>query len=246
MGASEVRKHEKAVFDTYENLAGKILEKGYRHNPTYLARKAIVDWDLMISAGIQNKSILNVGCFEPIDEIVWAGFVKEWTAIDLSPSAINIAKTIIAHELPAHHARRVKLKVMNAQELKFPDASFDVAVSFSVIDHMPDRSVREKTITEMARVVKKGGFVVVTVPNRYSYYRLLHGRNVRRRIQTDVGYQYFYSYWELKKAVISAGLKPLRFTSDMKNVGDLPRILRALLLPFQLFGDRMGFLARKQ
>jgi len=31
----------------------------------------------------------------------------------------------------------------------------------------------------------------------------------------------------------------------MKNVGDLPRFVRALIMPLIFFGDRMGFLAQK-
>jgi SAM-dependent methyltransferase len=236
---------EKRVLDTYEGLAREVISKGYRHNPIYMARKAIVDWDLMMQAGIHNKRVLNVGCFEPIDEIIWAGLVKEWVAIDLSPTSIEVARQIVGAQLPLRLVNKIKFRVMNAQKLDFRDERFDVVLSFSVIDHIPDPEIRYRAIHEMARVVKANGYVVLTVPNRYGYFHIMHNRNVRRGIETHVGYQYFYSYFELKSVLTAAGLTPIRFTSDMKNINDLPKWIRALLMPFIFLGDRMGFLAQK-
>jgi ubiquinone/menaquinone biosynthesis C-methylase UbiE len=236
---------EQKVIKTYDHLAHAVETVGYRHNPIYLARKAVVDWDLMQTAGIVGKRVLNVGCFEPIDELIWASSTEEWTAVDLTPQAIETARRMVDKHLAPEHARRVKLQVMDAQRLEFSDNSFDVAVSFSVFDHIPNPGVRQRAVREMARVVKPGGHVVITVPNRYSYYHFMYERNVRHGVDLHVGYQYFYSRSELRKELRAAGLQIVRFTSDMKPVGDLPKIVRGLLMPFVMFGDRMGFLAQK-
>ena len=236
---------EQKVLATYDHLAHAIETVGYRHNPIYLARKAVVDWDLMQTAGIVGKKVLNVGCFEPIDELLWAPSAAEWTAIDLTPQAIDTARRMVDKHLAPDIARRIRLLVMDAQRLEFPDNSFDIAVSFSVFDHIPDPEVRRRAIREMTRVVKPGGHVVITVPNRHSYYRFMYERNVRRGLQLDVGYQYFYSRTELKHELLDSGLRIVRFTSDLKNVGDLPKFVRALLMPLLPFGDRMGYLAQK-
>jgi len=245
MSENAIRTDEKKVFDTYERLASEILQKGYRHNPIYVARKAIVDWELMMAAGIEGKRVLNVGCFEPIDELLWASVVHEWIGVDLSPRSIQTAESIVRQTLSPDLAKKIQFQVMDAQHLDFPDESFDVVISFSVIDHIPDPNVRRRAIEEMGRVVKRGGAVVVTVPNRYGYFRMLHRRNIRRGIVSDVGYQYFYSPGELKAEMKHAGLVPLRFTSDLKNISDLPKYVRALLWPLIWLGDRMGYLARK-
>lgn len=245
MKTPTVKDSEAKVMQTYEQLAEKLLVHGYRHNALYLARKAMVDWELITSAGIQEKSVLNVGCFEPIDELHWAGLVRDWTAIDLSPTSIEVARRIVAAELHPDLAKKIRFEVMDAQRLIFAPDSFDVAVSFSVIDHIPDPAVRQRSVGEMARVVKPGGHVILTVPNRYSYYHLMYARNVRKGVTLDVGYQYFYTRWELRRSLMDAGLRPVRFTSDLRNVGDLPKAIRALLMPFTTFGDRMGYLAIK-
>lgn len=236
---------EQKVLSTYGQLAHAVETVGYRHNPIYLARKAVVDWDLMQGANIIGKTVLNVGCFEPIDELIWAPSVAEWTAVDLTPEAIETARRMVDRHLAPEFAKRVRLKVMDAQKLEFDDNSFDVAVSFSVFDHIPDPGVRQRAIREMARVVKPGGHVVITVPNRHSYYRFMYERNVRRGIDLHVGYQYFYSRSELRRELRQCGLRIVRFTSDMKPVGDLPKFVRGALMPLVVFGDRMGFLAQK-
>lgn len=245
MKPEEVQKHEEQVLLSYESLAQRILNRGYRHNAMYLARKAVVDWHLLTSLDITGKQILNVGCFEPIDEILWSGPVQSWTAVDISPASVKTARKIVNRELAPRLAKKVQFAVMDAQKLRFKDESFDIAVSFSVLDHIPDPHVRDRAIQEMSRVVRVGGHVIITVPNRYAYFHFMYRQNVRKKVAMDVGYQYFYSYWELKKKMLQSGLRPIQFTSDMKNVGDLPKWMRFLLMPFVLFGDRMGIVSQK-
>jgi len=46
--------------------------------------------------------------------------------------------------------------------LPVPDASFDCAVSVEVIEHVPDHA---KLVSELLRVVRPGGTVIITTPN---------------------------------------------------------------------------------
>lgn len=52
------------------------------------------------------------------------------------------------------------------RELPFPDDSFDVAVSFETLEHMDGAP---RAIDELRRVVRPGGLVVVSSPNRGVY-----------------------------------------------------------------------------
>ena len=53
------------------------------------------------------------------------------------------------------------LRVMDAQKLGFPDASFDKIYSFHAIEHIPDL---EGVFAEMDRVLKPGGSVMLAYP----------------------------------------------------------------------------------
>ena len=54
----------------------------------------------------------------------------------------------------------------DACALTIPDSSFDVVISSECIEHVPHP---EKALREMARVLKPGGFILVTTPNKVWY-----------------------------------------------------------------------------
>jgi 2-polyprenyl-3-methyl-5-hydroxy-6-metoxy-1,4-benzoquinol methylase/predicted transcriptional regulator len=60
----------------------------------------------------------------------------------------------------------VKLTVADIQQLPFDDGVFDAVVCFEVLEHLDDA---ERAVKEFARVLVKGGFVVVSSPNRTVY-----------------------------------------------------------------------------
>jgi len=54
-----------------------------------------------------------------------------------------------------------------ADPLPFPDSFFDAVISIQVIHHARPMTI-EKIVKEVARVLKKGGFVFITVPEEKS------------------------------------------------------------------------------
>ena len=57
----------------------------------------------------------------------------------------------------------VRHQAVDACAITFPDQTFDVVMSSEVIEHTPDP---RKALREMARVLKPGGILVVTSPNK--------------------------------------------------------------------------------
>ncbi|MBI4169313.1 MAG: class I SAM-dependent methyltransferase [Acidobacteria bacterium] len=245
--ARDLTKARAEVHTAYSRNAARVLTRGFRDNPTYLATKALVDWDLLEDVDLQGKDVLNVGCFEPIDEMHFARRVRRWTAIDVNPDAIAMAERIATEELPPSQRARLDFRVEEATRLSFPDGSFDVVVSFSTIEHIPGAESRMAALREMARVLRSGGHLAVTVPNRFSTFLFAHLRNLRRR--NDYGYSYLYGPLELKRAVRACGLRILRFSSEWHGLlalpSFMPRPFKDLLFPLVYLGERIGCLAGK-
>jgi SAM-dependent methyltransferase len=68
----------------------------------------------------------------------------------------------------AGHVRGVEFDVADARRLPFADGSFDHAYSISVIEHIGDDGDFD-ALAELARVVKPGGRIVLTVPFDTTY-----------------------------------------------------------------------------
>lgn len=84
------------------------------------------------------------------------------TACDRSPAMVEAAERRIGS------ADDVRLSVARIENLPFPDRTFDVVLALGVLEYADvDRALRE-----IARVVRPGGLVVVTMLNPRSPYRL--------------------------------------------------------------------------
>jgi SAM-dependent methyltransferase len=54
------------------------------------------------------------------------------------------------------------VRYMDGRQLNFPDNQFDFAFSFSSIEHFGGHAAAAQAMREMARVVKPGGYIVIT------------------------------------------------------------------------------------
>jgi SAM-dependent methyltransferase len=107
----------------------------------------------------QHMRILDLGCGIGFwaTEFAMRG-LNNLTAADLTKNALEITqKRLNAYELEA------SLKQENAEQLTFPNNSFDHVNCQGVIHHTPNT---QKTISEMARVLRSGGTASISV-----YYR---------------------------------------------------------------------------
>lgn len=82
----------------------------------------------------------------------WGGRV---TAIDISDEAVETARVIAAEK-----GIDARFAVMNAEELTFPDASFDVVVGRAILHHLD----LEKAYASIARVLRPGGTAIFLEP----------------------------------------------------------------------------------
>jgi SAM-dependent methyltransferase len=237
------------TFDRTVSHAGDVHD-----NWEYMTSKQLSDFVLLEQAGPDDSDVLNVGCFFPFDEIRYAHRIKTWTATDYGETTIQFAEETARRQLSPALFDRLRFLAADGRALPFSNESFDIAVSFSTIDHIVARQDRQKFLDELARVVKRGGRVVVTAPNRWN-----RGYAKRPRLEdNDVPdfFEYCFSPPELKQMIVQAGLEPVRFTStsEMPILGPraiFPRLRYRLAVGAysrvaKFFGVRMGFLALKK
>lgn len=116
-----------------------------------------------LSQPVKGKKILDIGCsFGWFEKLALEAGAKEIIGIEPNEKDLRQAKkdvpraTFINGSLP---------------HLPFPDNHFEMAVLFDVLEHLPNRSENE-AVKEISRVVKRGGKLIVSVPNRHWFSTL--------------------------------------------------------------------------
>lgn len=113
--------------------------------------------ELFKNADVQNILDLGCGCGRNIIPYLKNGFTV--SASDISEVAINAAKSYV---LEVCNSDEVLFEKCGMTQLLFKDSSFDAVVSISVINHGFKEDVL-KAISEINRVLKVGGFLLLTV-----------------------------------------------------------------------------------
>jgi len=119
--------------------------------------------------------VLDAGCGRAPIQFVLADLGMDLTAIDPFE---NVGWHGIDRRLSEKYGIKINYRVEGMEKISFPDETFDRVVSVSVIEHCravgvkneikvpqvdADRVLQGKMMKEMARVLKKGGLLIVTV-----------------------------------------------------------------------------------
>ena len=109
----------------------------------------------VVASSFVKGEILEVGCGNGRGVALLMPLVKKFTAIDKYEEAVRTLKG----QFP-----QGEFKVMNIPPFQgIPDESFDQVISFQVIEHIQDD---EGLLREIHRVLKPGGFALLTTPNK--------------------------------------------------------------------------------
>jgi SAM-dependent methyltransferase len=115
--------------------------------------------------GYRGRSVLEVGCGAGVDLARFARGGATVTGVDLSPSAIELARANFGQQ-----GLSGDLRVADGEHLPFPEASFDLVFAHGVVQYTADP---RRLVEEVRRVVKPGGEAVFQVYNRVSWLNAL-------------------------------------------------------------------------
>ncbi len=92
---------------------------------------------------------------------------------------------------------KVRFDIQDGRALTHPDNSFDAAFSISVLEHIPEPG-DERALSEMIRVVKPGGLVVVTTPFDRKFRETFVDRPVYERQQVAGKPVFFERHYDME------------------------------------------------
>ena len=174
----------------YGSLVGKVRE---RHRLL-----ALVPWS-------GSEAVLDVGCGRGLLLVAAAGRVPSGRAVGIDlwqaeDQSGNRPEATLANARAEGVAERVEVQTGDARQPPFPDGSFDVVVSHWVVHNMYEPAERARSLAEMARVLKPGGWVLVADIEHHAEY-------VRRLQELGfVGVRHVVSrFWDAVRGAITFG-----------------------------------------
>lgn len=155
-------------------------------------------------------TILDVGCGPGIVSAALAPHAREVVAFDITPEMLEKAR----QRCREAGVRNVRFELGRAEQLPFPDGSFDAVVTRLTLHHFPDP---QQAVEEMARVMRSGGRLVVAdvMSSEIAEEAALHNA---LEILRDPSHARMLPASELRRLIGAAGL---RVTST--STWDMPR-----------------------
>jgi len=175
----------------------------------YRALRYAVEWHIPLLVPFsetRGRNVLEIGCGNGADGVMFAKAGAEYTGVDLTDAAIQATR--------AHFdvlGLKGRFQIENAERLSFPDESFDFVYSHGVLHHTANPL---QAFSEVRRVLKPGGKAVLMLYHKHSfnyyariliYMRLL----VLLKIASRVG------HFSNDRKLLDADIKGVR-----GNVGD--------------------------
>lgn len=155
---------------------------------------------------VKGKKILDLACGEGYGSFLmkkWGGESTTVIGVDISKEAIEKAKTNFSLE------SSITFISCNAENLPFNSEQFDLIVSFETIEHVEHP---QKFLSEIKRVLKKDGALVLSCPNDYYY----------EKHYVNFNYQYHlakYSFNDFKNILQKCGITVSSFYFGLKIDG---------------------------
>ncbi len=148
---------------------------------------ALREYVLKVARPEAGMKVLEVGCGTGTNLALFAEAGCEVSGMDLSPSMLDLAKKKLGSS--------GDLRLGDAADMPFDDASFDMVVAFLTLHEMPT-AVRSPVVAEMARVTKRDGRLLL-VDFHHGPYRFPKGwlyRAIIVPIEIAAGREHFKNH----------------------------------------------------
>ncbi len=116
---------------------------------------------------VAGRCVLDAACGEGYGSALLAETASRVVGVDVSPQAIE-------HASERYRAANLEFHQADCLALPFPDDEFDCVVSFETLEHLENH---EGLLTEFRRVLRPGGFLLISTPDKAIYTDQQGNRN---------------------------------------------------------------------
>ncbi|MGT2471979.1 glycosyltransferase [Paraburkholderia terrae] len=109
---------------------------------------------------LKGLKVLDIACGEGYGSNILSKYAESVMGVDISDEAVE-------HAMDRYgHVANLSFRQGSAAEIPLPDATFDAVVSFETLEHL---TLHEEMLSEIHRVLKPGGFLILSSPNKKVY-----------------------------------------------------------------------------
>lgn len=119
---------------------------------------------------VRGKAVLDAACGEGYGSSLMAAAAAQVTGVDIDGDTIARAREKYRGQ------DNLRFFQGSVEKLPLADASVDAVVSFETIEHVPEE-VQRRFLTEIARVLRPEGILVMSTPNKKIYSDLYNYKN---------------------------------------------------------------------
>jgi len=131
---------------------------------------------------VKNKTVLDIACGEGYGSFMISTQAKNVYGVDVDLDTIQNAQIKYQND-------NLKFQIGDIMNLTFENNKFDVIICFETIEHVVDY---EKSLSELKRVLKKDGILIMSTPNKYVYS---DNRNFKNNFHFHEFYLDEYKSW---------------------------------------------------
>jgi ubiquinone biosynthesis O-methyltransferase len=158
-----VRPAESTIVEFFDEMA-TTRNAVFRSNPIIEYEQQMRSNAVLAGAApLGGSTVLDIGCGDARDIVPMLEAGATVVGVDLSEGMIRQARLEL--ESRGHH--NVTLEIGDVTALQFGAGTFDTVICSEVIEHVPDAA---GALREIYRVLKSGGRIVLSTPNRRSWY----------------------------------------------------------------------------
>ncbi len=217
----------------------------------------LVDFFVKRVGDVKGKKILDVGFGSGGVSVAFARSGGVVSGVDVDQELKDVAE-----RLAKESNLNIDFKIYNGVDLPFPADYFDFIVCSSVLEHV---SFPEKVLNDMLRVLKPGGRMLLSLPNKYApkethtlaYFVSYMPRKIAdqylkilRRSPLEHDNLHFYSYFDVMRMLKESDYKHEVLHKSLKEMAGAKRLvasaLKKISIHYTVFLRQLIFIIEKK